>query len=151
VLRSDGGPRGVLLQWSPSASAPLEVTPRILESSIEGAEGLRTHKVLPKGVSPPPGKSDSSSVSACSGRGSKSLEIATAARQLEREDLFVARAKEPRKRGTQRKDSISSVKTPSLHTLIAQPGSRSGVAPPDGQASQGPSPVDYYLKIEADF
>jgi hypothetical protein len=70
---------------------------------------------------------------------------------LEREDLSVTRAKAPRKRGTQRKDSISSVKTPSVHTLIAQPGSGSGVAPPDGEASQGPSPVDCNLEIEADF
>jgi hypothetical protein len=34
------------------------------------------------------------------------------------------------------------VKTPSLHTLIAQPGSGSSAAPPEGEASQGPSPVD---------
>jgi hypothetical protein len=79
------------------------------------------------------------------------LEIAAAAKQSEREDLSAARAKAPRKRGTQRKDSISSVKTPSLHTLIAQPGSGSSAAPPDGEASQGPSPVDYNLKIEANF
>jgi len=43
MLKSDGGPRGVLLQRSPSTSAPLEVASRILESSIEGVEGLRTH------------------------------------------------------------------------------------------------------------
>jgi len=79
------------------------------------------------------------------------LEIAAAARQSEREDLSATRAKAPRKKGTHRKDSISSVKTPSLHTLIAQLGSGSGVAPPEGEASQGPSPVDYNLKIEADF
>jgi len=79
------------------------------------------------------------------------LEITVAARQSEREDLSVTRAKVSRKRGTQRKDSISSVKTPSLHILIAQPGNRSSAAPPDGEASQGPSQVDYNLKIEADF
>jgi hypothetical protein len=141
----------VLLQRSPSASAPLEVASRILESSIEGAKGLRTHQVPPKGVSPLPRKPDTSSVFAGSGRSSKTSEITAAARQLEREDLFAARAKAPRKRGTHRKDSISLVKTPSLHTLIAQPGSGSGAAPPDGEASQGPSPVDYNLKIEADF
>jgi chemotaxis response regulator CheB len=118
---------------------------------IEGVEGLRTHQVLPKGVSPLLRKSDTSSVSAGSGRSSKTSEIATAARQSEREDLSTAKAKAPRKRGTQRKDSISSVKTPSLHTLIAQPGSGSSAAPPDGEASQGPSPVDYNLEIEADF
>ncbi len=54
LLRSDGGPRGELLQRSHSASAPLEVAPRILESTIEGAEGLSTHQVPPKGVSSPP-------------------------------------------------------------------------------------------------
>jgi hypothetical protein len=85
------------------------------------------------------------------GRSLKTSEIVAVARQSKREDLSAARAKASKKRGTQRKDSISSVKTPSLHTLIAQPGSRSGAAPPDGEASQGPSPVDYNLKIEADF
>jgi hypothetical protein len=79
------------------------------------------------------------------------LEIAAVARQSEREDLSAARAKAPRKRGTQHKDLISSVKTPSLHTLIAQPGSGSGATLPDGEASQGPSLVDYNLEIEADF
>ncbi len=138
MLRSDGGPRGVLLQRSPSASAPLEVAPRILVSSTEGAIGLRTHQVPPKGVSPPPRKSDTFSVFAGPGRNSKTPEIAVATRQSEREDLSTARAKAPRKRGTQRKDSISSVKTPYLHTLIAQQGNRSGVAPPDGETSEGP-------------
>ncbi len=141
----------MLLQQSPSAATPLEVASRILESSIEGAEGLRTHQVPPKGISPLPRKSNTSSVSAGPGRNSKTLEIAVVARQSEREDLSAARAKAPRKRGTQRKDSISSVKTPCLHTLIPQPGSRSGATPPNGEASQGPSPIDYNLEIEADF
>ncbi len=43
------------------------------------------------------------------------------------------------------------MKTPYLHTLIAQQGSRSGAAPPDGEASQGPSPADYNVEIKADF
>jgi len=76
---------------------------------------------------------------------------AAAARQSEREDLSTARAKAPRMRGTQCKNSISSVTTPSLQTLIAQPGSGTGVASPDGEASQGPSPIDYNLEIEVDF
>jgi hypothetical protein len=141
----------VFLQRSPSAFAPLEAASRILESSIEGIEGLRTHQVRLKGVSPLPRKSDTSSVSVGPGRNSKTSEIAAAARQSEREDLSAARAKAPRKRCTQRKDSISSVKTPYLHTLITQPGSGSSAAPPDGEASQGPSLVDYNLEIEADF
>ncbi len=40
---------------------------------------------------------------------------------------------------------------PSLQTLIAQPGSGTCAASPDGEASQGPSPIDYNLEIEADF
>jgi hypothetical protein len=43
------------------------------------------------------------------------------------------------------------MKTPYLHTLIAQQGNGSGAAPPNGEASQGPSPVNYNLEIEADF
>jgi hypothetical protein len=105
-----------------------------------------------KGFSPLPRKSDFSSASAGAGlgRSSKTSEAAVA-RQSKREYLSVARPKAPRKRGTQRKDSISSVTTPSLHTLIAQLGSGSGVASPNGEASQGPSLVDYNLEIEVDF
>ncbi|CAN5962063.1 unnamed protein product [Sphagnum jensenii] len=150
LLKSDGGPRGEFLQRSHSASAPLEVALRILESTIEGADGLRTHQVPPKGVSSLPRKTDLSSASAGLGRSSETLEAA-AAKQLEREDLFAARAKAPRMRGTQHKNSISSVTTPSLQTLIAQPGSGTGVASPDGEASQGPLPINYNLEIEADF
>jgi hypothetical protein len=121
-----------------------------LESTIKGVDGLRTHQVPSKGVSSLPHKSDLSSAPASLGRSSKTLE-AIAARQLEREDLFAARAKAPRMRGTQRKNSISSVTTPSLQTLIAQPGSGTSAVSLDGEASQGPSPINYNLEIEADF
>jgi hypothetical protein len=121
-----------------------------LESTIEGAKGLRTHQVLLKGFSSLPRKSDFSSASAGLGRGSETSEVAVA-RQSEREDLSAARAKAPRTRGTQRKNSISSVTTPSPHTLIAQQGSGTGAASPDGEASQGPSLVDYSLEIKTDF
>ncbi len=150
LLRSDGGPRGELLQRSHSASALLEVAPRILESTIEGTDGLRTHQVPPKGVSSLPRKSDLSSTSTGLGRSSETSE-ATATRQFEREDLSAARAKALRMRGMQRKNSISSVTNPSLQTLITQPGSKTCATSPDGEASQGPSPIDYNLEIEADF
>jgi len=150
LLRSDGKPRGELLQRSHSACAPLEVALRILESTIKGADGLRTHQVPSKGVFSFPRKSDLSSASVGLGRSSKTLEAAVA-RQLEREDLSAARAKAPKMRGTQRKNSISSVTTPSLQTLIAQLGSGTGAASLDGEASQGPSPIDYNLEIEANF
>lgn len=107
-------------------------------------------RYLRKESLPPPRKLDLSSASAGLGRSSETSEAA-AARQSEREDLSAARAKAPRMRGTQRKNLISSVTTPSLQTLIAQPGSGTGAASPDGEASQGPSLVDYNLEIEADF
>jgi hypothetical protein len=121
-----------------------------LESTIEGADGLHTHQVPPKGVSSLPHKSDLSFASAGLGRSSETSEAA-AARQLEKEDLSPARAKAQRMRGMQRKNSISLVTTPSLQTLIAQPGSEISVAFPDGEASQGPSPIDYNLEIEVNF
>jgi hypothetical protein len=43
------------------------------------------------------------------------------------------------------------VTTPSLHPLIVQPGSGTSAACPEGEVTQGPSPVDYNLEIEADF
>ncbi len=99
VLRNDGEPRGMFLQRSPSAFAPLEVASRILESSIEGAEGLCTHQIPSKEVSPLPRKLDTSSVSAGSGKSLKTSKIVVAAKQSEREDLSAAKAKAPRKRG----------------------------------------------------
>jgi hypothetical protein len=84
------------------------------------------------------------------GRSSETSE-ATATRQFEREDLSAARAKVLRMRGMQRKNSISSMTNPSLQTLITQPGSKTCATSPDGEASQGPSPIDYNLEIEADF
>jgi hypothetical protein len=113
-------------------------------------KALAPIRYLRKESLPPPRKLDLSSASAGLGRSSETSEAA-AARQSEREDLSAARAKAPRMRGTQRKNLISSVTTPSLQTLIAQPGSGTGAASPDGEASQGPSLVDYNLEIEADF
>jgi hypothetical protein len=148
--RSDGGPRGEFLQRSHPASVPLEVASRILESSIEGADSCHTHQVVSKGLSSLPCNSVFSSISASLGRSSETLETVVA-KQTEREDLSAARAKVPRTRGAQRKNSISLVMTPSPHTLIVQPSNGSGAASPDGEASQGPLPVDYNLEIEADF
>jgi hypothetical protein len=77
-------------------------------------------------------------------------DIATA-RQSERIDLSAARAKAPRVRNSLRKNSTSSMITPSPHSLIVQPGSGTGGASPEGEAAQGPSPIDYNMEIEADF
>jgi hypothetical protein len=84
------------------------------------------------------------------GKGPETSE-AIVARQSKREDLSAARAKTLRKKSSQRKESISSVTTPSLHTLIAQLGSGTGVVSPNEEAPQGPSLIDYNLEIEVDF
>ncbi len=54
-------------------------------------------------------------------------------------------------RNSLRKNSTSSVITPSPHSLIVQPGSGTGAVSPEGEAAQGPSPIDYSMEIEADF
>ncbi len=41
--------------------------------------------------------------------------------------------------------------TPSPHSLIVQPSSGTGAASLEGEAVQGPSPIDYNMEIEADF
>jgi hypothetical protein len=120
-------------------TAPLDVVTKLLERKTEGSDEPHTHQVPPKGSSPHPRTSYLFSASVGLGRGLENLEVATT-KQLEREDLSAARAKALRVRSTQRKNSINSVTTPSLHTLIAQPGS-----------GTGPSPVDYNMEIEADF
>jgi len=42
---------------------------------------------------------------------------------------------------------------PSPHSLIKQPGTRTSVASPEGEAAQGPSasPIDYSLEVEMDL
>ncbi len=70
-----------------------------------------------------------------------------AAKQTERNDLSAPRAKAPKARNSQRKNSSNLVITPSPHYLIEQPSTGTGVA------AQGPSPlpIDYSLEVEADF
>jgi hypothetical protein len=41
--------------------------------------------------------------------------------------------------------------TPSIHPLIVQPGIGTRTTSPEGEATQGPSPVDYNLEIEVNF
>jgi hypothetical protein len=100
-----------------------------------------THHVPPNGDPSHPRKSEVYSVSVGLGRSSEGSDIA-AARQSERIDLSVARAKVPRVRNSLRKNSTSSVITPLPHSLIVQPSSETSAASPEGEAAQGPSPID---------
>ncbi|CAM6073525.1 unnamed protein product [Sphagnum tenellum] len=148
----DGESRGDLPQQSTTTFTPLEIAIRIWESKPKSSGVLRTHQVRPKGDSSLPRKSNFSSVPAGLGRNSKGSETA-AARQMEKNNLSVAKAKAPGVKNSQRKNSRNLVITPSPHSLIEQPGTGTGAASPEGEAAQGPSPspIDYSLEVEADF
>jgi hypothetical protein len=77
----------------------LDVTTNFPESQIEDSDRPHTHQVPLKGISPHPRKSDLSSTSASLGIDLENLE-AIVARQLEREDLSIARAKVMRMRSS---------------------------------------------------
>ncbi len=149
----DGKPRGALPQRSPSQIAPLEVSTRIREGKPGSSGVVRTHQVPPKGASSShPHKSNFSSEPAGLGR-SWEVSETTAARQTERNDLSATKAKAPKARSSERKNSSNLVITPSPYSLIERPGTGTGATSPDGEAAQGPSPspIDYSLEVEADF
>jgi hypothetical protein len=130
--------------------APLDVASKPRESETEGVGRSHTHQVPPKGDPSHPRKLEVYFVSVGLGRSSEGSDIATA-RQSERINLSAARAKAPRVRNSLRKNSTSSMITPSPHSLIVQPSSGTGAASLEGEAVQGPSPIDYNMEIEADF
>ncbi len=105
-----------------------------------------------KGDSSHPRKSVFFSAPAGLGRSSEDSET-VATKQTERIDLSAARAKAPKARNSQRKNSSNSVITPSPHSLIEQPGTGTGAALPEGETTQGPSasPIDYSLEVEVDL
>ncbi len=130
--RSYGGPRGEPPQRSSMLIASLDVASKPRESETEGTGGSHTHQVPPKGDSSHPRKSEVYSVFVGPGRSSGGSDI-VAVRQSERIDLSAARAKASRVRNSLRKNSTSSVITPSPHSLIVQPSSGTGAASPRGR------------------
>ncbi len=131
--RSYGGPRGDPPQRSSTLIAPLDVTSKPREGETEGAGGSHTHQVPLKGDPSHPRRSEVCSVYVGPGRSSKRI------------DLSTARAKVPRMKNSLQKNSTSSVITPLPHSLIVQLSSGTGAASPEGEAAQGPSPIDYRL------
>jgi hypothetical protein len=76
---------------------------------------------------------------------------AIAAGEVVQEDHSAAKAKASSLKHTQRRKPTTPASAPSTPPLIAPPGNGIGSAPPLGEESQGPSRVDYELKLEADF
>jgi len=78
----------------------------------------------------------------------------TAARQVAREDISAARAKDPNERNdrsTSRRKPTTPTTVHPNSTLIAHPGSGQGKTSPVGQDIQGSLPVDYSLELEVEF
>jgi hypothetical protein len=90
------------------------------------------------------------SVIAGQGSGLESLG-AIAARQVAREDLSTAKAKEPNERSMIKKKPTTSATGPPNPTLITHPGSGPRTTSLAGEGTQGPSPVDYSLELKVDF
>ncbi len=84
------------------------------------------------------------------GLGSENLGAA-ATRQVAREDLSAAKAKEPNERSAIRRKSTTPTTTPPNPILITHPSSGPGTTSPTRGDTQGPSPVDYSLELEAEF
>jgi len=80
---------------------------------------------------------------------------AITARQVAKEDTLAARAKDPNEKNDRRtlrkKPSTPTTAPPPNPTLIVHLGSRLRRTSPTGEETQGPSPVDYSLELEAEF
>ncbi len=152
--RSDGGAHEGNWQRSP----PEILLPDIPEQALSGTDEAA-------GRFPPPQVSSfqslipprpSESFSACAGQGlEEEIRGAIAARPTTRGDASTERSKDPSKktfRKTPRKNpSTSATAPPTNPTLIVHPGNGPGRTSPAGEETQGPSPVDYSLELEADF
>ncbi|CAM6008429.1 unnamed protein product [Sphagnum balticum] len=68
-----------------------------------------------------------------------------------REDFSHARAPASGAKTTQKRQAAPAMRKPPPPSLNAHPGSGPGAPTLLGEGTQGPSPVDYNLEIEADF
>ncbi len=152
--RSDGGAHEGNRQRSP----PEILLPDIPEQASSGVDEA-TSRFPPPQVSSsqslfPPHPSES--FSACAGQGlEQEIRGAIAARPTTKDDAPAERLKDPSEktlRRTPRKNlSTSATAPPTNPTLIVHPRSELGRTSPVGEETQGPSPVDYSLELEADF
>jgi hypothetical protein len=105
---------------------------------------------VPLLTSPPTCTANLSATSIGSRFGLRGLD-AIAVRQVAREDHSAAKAKLSSSKHTQRRKPTTLASTPSTPPLIVPPSNGIGSGPPSGKEPQGPSPVDYELKLKADF
>jgi len=74
-----------------------------------------------------------------------------AARQVTREDLPTAKARAPSSKTIQRRKPVAFVRAPPIPTLVTPPSNGLGTISPSGGDIQGPSPIDYGLKLKVEF
>ncbi|CAK9215899.1 unnamed protein product [Sphagnum troendelagicum] len=148
--RSDGGSREGWPQWSSSPITHRDISTQITLSTAGASGNFSLTQVPPKNTSPLPHILEFFYAIVGQGSGLESLGAA-AARQVVKEDLSTARAKEPNERSAIRRKSATPTTAPPNPILITHPSSGPGTTSPTGGDTQGLSPVDYNLELEAEF
>ncbi len=129
--RSDGGSREGCLQQSSSPTSHQDISTRITMNAAEASGSFSLTQVYPKNTSPLPRILELFSTIVGQGSGSKNLGAA-ATRQVAREDLSAARAKEQNERSAIRRKSTTPTTAPPNPTLITHPCSGPRTTSPTG-------------------
>ncbi len=149
--QSDGGLREGCFQRSSSSTTHRDISTRIATRTAEVSRTFSPTQVPPKNTSPLLRISELFFAIVGQGSGLESLGAVVAARQVAREDLSTARAKEPNEINTTRKKSTTPATAPPNPTLITHLGNGPGITAPTRADTQGPLPVDYSLELEVEF
>ncbi|CAK9271392.1 unnamed protein product [Sphagnum jensenii] len=126
---SDGGSREGCLQRSSLPTSHRDILTRITMSAAKASGSFSLTQVYPKNTSPLPHIPELFSAIVGQGSGSENLGAA-ATRQVAREDLSTARAKEPNERSAVRRKLTTPTTAPPNPTLITHPSSGSGTTSP---------------------
>lgn len=148
-LRSNGRTRGFNSHRLLSSTTPEEEEAQLDQRPIEFSGSSHLPQVPQK--SPPLLSGSELSSDATRKSAGSTVPSAEAAKLTTREDLSYARAPASGARTTQKRQAAPAVREPPPPSLNARPGSGPGAPSLLGEGTQGPSPVDYNLVIEADF
>ncbi|CAN5974122.1 unnamed protein product [Sphagnum jensenii] len=148
-LRSDGRTRGFNSQRLLSSTAPEEEEAQLDQRPTEFSGSSHLPQVPQK--SPPLLSGSELSSDATRKSVGSAVPSAEATKLTTREDLSYARAPASGARTTQKRQAAPAVRERPPPSLNAHPGSGPGAPSLLGEGTQGPSPIDYNLEIEADF
>ncbi|CAK9865732.1 unnamed protein product [Sphagnum jensenii] len=149
-LQNDGRSREGYLQRSSSLTTHRDISTRSTTNAARTSGSFSLTQVPPKNTSPLP--CIPKLFSAIVGQRSESENVGTAAAgQVAKKDPSATRAKDSNERNAARRKSITPTTAPPNPTLITHPSSRLRKASPTRGDTQGPSPMDYNLELEAEF